>query len=104
MGSTTSVEKQPPEEPPPLDVPTEPAHQEVAAAGLARYSFHLRRAVGLTDGQCGLPEDRCDCCIHSASLLCASNAALRRSILTCRQVYARFSLAKRMVRLVCQSH
>ena len=32
MGSTTSVEKQPPEEPPPLDVPTEPAHQEVAAA------------------------------------------------------------------------
>ena len=33
MGSIISIDK-PPEEPPPLDVPTEPEHQEATAAGL----------------------------------------------------------------------
>ena len=60
--------------------------REVADAGLDRYSFHLRGAVGLTDGRGGLPEDRCDCLIHAASLLCASNAALRRLIKSYRRL------------------
>ena len=56
--------------------------REVAGAGLAGYSFYVRGAVGLTDGRGGLAEHSRDCCIHAASLLCASNTALRRLILT----------------------
>ena len=53
--------------------------REVAAAGLAGYSFYVRGAVGLTDGRGGLAEHSRDCCIHAASLLCAS-------ILSCKLV------------------
>ena len=52
MGSTTSVEKQPPEEPPPLDVPTEPEHQEATAAGLwpAAVASWCSGSVGTSSG------------------------------------------------------
>ena len=57
MGSTTSVEKQP-LEPPPLDVPTEPEHQEATAAGLwQRMMEHAIGAAAATLPEVGTPED-----------------------------------------------
>jgi hypothetical protein len=61
MGSTTSVEKQPLEEPPPLDVPTEPAHQEVAAAGLwQRMMEHAISAAATVPEFIEAPDDDSD--------------------------------------------
>ena len=61
MGSTTSVEKQPPEEPPPLDVPTEPAHQEAAAAGLwQRMMEHAISAAATVPEFIEAPDDDSD--------------------------------------------
>ena len=61
MGSTTSVEKQPPEEPPPLDVPMEPAHQEVAAAGLwQRMMEHAISAAATVPEFIEAPDDDSD--------------------------------------------
>lgn len=57
MGSTTSVE-QPLEEPPPLDVPTVPAQQEVAAAGLwQRMMEHAISAAATVPGVIAAPDD-----------------------------------------------
>ena len=61
--------------------------REVAGAGLRSYSYYLCCAVGLTDGRGGLPEDRCDCCIHAAAALpsrlqCVRVAALCEPVLS----------------------
>ena len=57
MGSIISIDK-PPEEPPPLDVPTEPEHQEATAAGLwQRMMEHAIGAAAATLPEVGTPED-----------------------------------------------
>ena len=57
MGSIISIDK-PLEEPPPLDVPTEPEHQEATAAGLwQRMMEHAIGAAAATLPEVGTPED-----------------------------------------------
>ena len=60
MGSIISIDK-PLEEPPPLDVPTEPAHQEVAAAGLwQRMMEHAISAAATVPEFIEAPDDDSD--------------------------------------------
>ena len=60
MGSIISIDK-PLEEPPPLDVPTEAAHQEAAAAGLwQRMMEHAISAAATVPEFIEAPDDDSD--------------------------------------------